>query len=242
VAGYIPFDELPHTFNPPAGFIATANNKVVPDDYPYLIASEWAAPYRAQRITDLLAAGNRLTVEDMQALHAQTYSLPAAVLRPYLLAVQPANALETRALAQVQLWDLSNEAGSPGAAVYQVWFWRLLHNTFGDELGKDLMQSYAGQYNLHIPVLVDLMAGGESAWFDDATTPQVETQAEIVGRSFSEAVAWLQEQFGDDPGAGSGAGCTPSPSSTSPSARAASACWRACSTAKPSRPGATTPP
>jgi penicillin G amidase len=198
-SGYIPFSELPNTFNPPTGFVATANNKVVPDEYPYLIASEWAAPYRAQRITDLLAADESITLADMQAIHAQVYSLPAAALRPYLLAVQPANALETRALAQVQEWDLANEADRPGAAVYQVWFWRLLYNTLGDELGEDLMASYAGQYNMHIPVLVDMMAGGDSAWFDDVATPQVETEADIAQRSFSEAVAWLQAQLGDDP-------------------------------------------
>ena len=41
--GYIPFDRLPHTYNPPAGFVATANNRVVGADYPYLISNDWAA-------------------------------------------------------------------------------------------------------------------------------------------------------------------------------------------------------
>ena len=35
--------------------IVTANNRIVPDDYPHLIATEWLNPYRAQRIADLLA-------------------------------------------------------------------------------------------------------------------------------------------------------------------------------------------
>jgi len=34
---YIPFEELPSAFNPPTHFLATANNKIVHEDYPYLI-------------------------------------------------------------------------------------------------------------------------------------------------------------------------------------------------------------
>ena len=46
---WIPFDELPHAYNPPEGYIATANNKVVDDSYPYLISNDWSAalPRRA---------------------------------------------------------------------------------------------------------------------------------------------------------------------------------------------------
>jgi hypothetical protein len=52
--GYIPFDELPFVYNPPTHYIVTANNKVVPDSYPYFISAEWSEPSRAQRISDLL--------------------------------------------------------------------------------------------------------------------------------------------------------------------------------------------
>jgi penicillin G amidase len=55
--GYIPFDGLPHAFNPPSGLIATANNRVVPVDYPYLITRMWTAPFRVARIFQLLEAG-----------------------------------------------------------------------------------------------------------------------------------------------------------------------------------------
>jgi penicillin amidase len=197
--GFIPFDELPSVFNPPTGFIATANNKVVPDDYPYHLAYEWAAPYRAQRITDLLAADDSITLDDMRNIQAQTYSLPAEALRPYLLAVEPEDDLQARALAQVEAWDLYNEADRPGASVYQVWYWFLVQNSLADELGADLMQEYLTYPFAHVPMMVDLMAQADSPWFDDISTPQAETRDDIVRRSLADAVAWLSERYGNAP-------------------------------------------
>ena len=197
--GFIPFDELPSVFNPSTGFIATANNKVVPDDYPYHLAYEWAAPYRAQRITDLLAADASITIEDIRDIHAQTYSLPAEALRPYLLAVEPENDLQARALAQVEAWDLYNEADRPGASVYQVWYWFLVQNTLRDELGDDLADDYLSNHYIHVPLMVEMMAQADNPWFDDVTTPQVETRDEIVRRSLADAAAWLSERYGDAP-------------------------------------------
>ncbi len=88
--GFIPYEEMPKSVDPPSGFIVTANNKVVGDDYPYFIAYDMADPYRAQRITDLLAAGHKFTLAGLRAIQAETAGLPVAAMRPYLLAVKPA--------------------------------------------------------------------------------------------------------------------------------------------------------
>lgn len=189
--GFIPYDELPRTLNPPAGFVVTANNKVVSDDYPYHLAYEWAAPYRAQRITDLLASDDQVSVADMQMIHAQTYSLPAEELLPYLLDLTPDTDLQSRALSEAEAWDLYVEADSTGAAVFEVWYWFLVTNTLEDELGDDLFNS--------VPLMVDLMAEPDSPWFDDVSTGQLEGRDEIARRSLADAVAWLSENYGDDP-------------------------------------------
>ena len=46
--GFIPFDDLPHSYNPASGIIATANGRIVPDNYPYLITAKvgCAVPHR----------------------------------------------------------------------------------------------------------------------------------------------------------------------------------------------------
>jgi penicillin G amidase len=197
--GYIPFDELPSVLDPAAGFVVTANNKVISDSYPYHLAYEWAAPYRAQRIVDLLAAEDSSTVEGMQKIQADTYSLPAEALRPYLQAVQAQNDLQAQALHLVNAWDLYLEADRAGASVYQAWYWFLVQNTLRDELGHDLLETYLDKANIHVPVLIDWMAQPDNVWFDDTTTPAVESRDDIVQRSFSDAVSWLSQQYGGDP-------------------------------------------
>ncbi len=197
--GFVPFDELPSVLNPVTGFIATANNKVVPDGYPHHLAYEWAAPYRAQRITNLLAADDSITKEDIHNIHAQTYSLPAEALLPYLLAVEPENDLQAQALARLEEWDLYNEVDRIGASIYQVWYWFLVQDVLTDELGEDLMQEYLGYSSVHMPMLIDLMARPDSNWSDDVTTSQVEKRDDMVRRSLAHALAWLSERYGNNP-------------------------------------------
>lgn len=72
--GYIPFDKLPKAYDPPSGILATANGKITPDDYPYVISNEWGAPYRTQRIYKVLGANKKFTPADMLALQMDVYS------------------------------------------------------------------------------------------------------------------------------------------------------------------------
>ena len=76
--GWIPFEQLPHAYNPADGYVVTANNKVVPDDYPYFITTDWAPPYRAKRIVELLTAKNGLTPDDYARIQGDQASAQAA--------------------------------------------------------------------------------------------------------------------------------------------------------------------
>jgi penicillin amidase len=198
--GIIPFDKMPMLFNPPAGFIVTANNKVVADSYPYPISWDYADPYRAQRITGLLAANPRVTLDDMRRIQSDVYSLPAVALRPYLLAIKPENRLQERALDQVRRWDLRFTAESPGATAYFAWYAALIPDIYGDELGEELMNQFRLTAVNQTPRLVEMMADPHNPWFDDKrTTAKVETRDDIVQRAFREAVAMLSQRLGDDP-------------------------------------------
>src|SRR5438876_8395926 len=73
--GYIPFDKLPHVYDPPAGLIVTANQRVVGQDYPYFLSHTWAPPYRARRIFDLLSEKPKLTIDDFRRIQGDVYSI-----------------------------------------------------------------------------------------------------------------------------------------------------------------------
>ncbi|HYG25487.1 MAG TPA: penicillin acylase family protein, partial [Caulobacteraceae bacterium] len=135
--GFIPFEQMPYVLNPSTGFIATANHKVVSDNYPYPLTQDWAPADRARRINALLAGDRRVTLEDMRAFQLDTAA--AAGAKPflgYLDAVRPANDLERQALERVRQWDLRYDPASVGASVYAAWTDRLIPAIF-DELDSD---------------------------------------------------------------------------------------------------------
>jgi len=72
--GYIPFDALPGSFDPPSGFLATANSRVTTDASPYPLTLDWAEPYRAERIYKLLQGRDQLRPADLLAVQTDIYS------------------------------------------------------------------------------------------------------------------------------------------------------------------------
>jgi penicillin amidase len=72
--GYIPFEKMPSTYNPPSGVIATANGRITPDGYPFSISAEWEAPWRTERIYHVLESGRKFGPADMLALENDIHS------------------------------------------------------------------------------------------------------------------------------------------------------------------------
>ncbi|WP_233554703.1 penicillin acylase family protein [Deinococcus cavernae] len=132
--GFIPFGELPHTFNPADALVVTANNKVVPDSYAYQLGNSrnWAEPYRAQRITQLLEAKRTgLTVEDVKRVQLDTHSLVWEDLKTYLLSARPDGETSGQALDLLRNWDGSMTVNSVPATIFEMWLLKL------QEMGRD---------------------------------------------------------------------------------------------------------
>ncbi len=72
---FIPFDKLPHSYDPPSGIIITANQRVVGQSYPYFLSHLWAQPYRARRIFELLSAKPKLSPDDFRRIQGDVYSI-----------------------------------------------------------------------------------------------------------------------------------------------------------------------
>ena len=72
--GFIPFDQLPASFNPPDGLIVTANQNPFPPDFPYAVHGNFASHYRSKQIRDMLSGRNKLRPEDTLAVQKDVYS------------------------------------------------------------------------------------------------------------------------------------------------------------------------
>jgi len=72
--GWIPFDEMPHAYDPPSGILASANGRITPNGYKYSISTEWEAPWRTDRIYRVLESGKKFAPSDMLALQMDVSS------------------------------------------------------------------------------------------------------------------------------------------------------------------------
>lgn len=192
--GYIPFDELPFVFNPPTHFVATANQAVVPPTYKYWITADWAAPYRQQRIVDLLKARDKLSIDDFKAIQGDVYSIPLAELQKYVVALKPEGFLQTRAMEHVKVWDGQLTTESIGGTILEATYKRLFENIFAGKLSKELLDSYRGTNDYHRRVILALLADPKNEWWGSAG------REALVQKSYAEGVDWLGSQFGDAPG------------------------------------------
>ena len=192
-AGYIPFDELPFVVNPPTHMIASANQQIVPNTYKYLITQDWGAPYRQQRIVDLLQTKDKLSLDDIQAIQGDVYSLPLVTLQRWIVALQPEGFLQQRALEQVKNWDGRLTTENVGGTIVEATYQRLLANLFAEKLGAAYV-TYRGASDSHRRAVLALLDQPTSAWWNEAGRDA------LVQKSFAEGVDWLGSQFGDAPG------------------------------------------
>lgn len=201
--GYIPYEELPSAYNPEQGYLFSANHRVEPEGYPYYISDGYTPGYRAQRIEDLLNEYAPLTVEDMDLIQEDTFSAQAPLLVPYLDVIQANTPLEEQALEALLSWDLHTDIEGAGASIYEAWQMRMLANIITDELGGETAAMYIGGHYVrhatqHLPMMVEMMENPDHRWFDNGSTPEVETRDDIIQQSFEEAVAWLARLQGEN--------------------------------------------
>ncbi len=197
--GYIPFEELPSAFNPPSGYIVTANNQVPPDSYPYLVTADWDYGFRAARIVEMIEnAPGKIDIAYIQKMQGDNANLNAASLVPALAALQPRfeKQNEARAFDMLQAWDYRNDMESQAAAVFEWFWWNLVMDIF-DELPPDYSPGGGSRW---YEATRRLLQQPNSAWWDDQTTPdKVETRDDILLRAFTQSIAQIEEEYGKNP-------------------------------------------
>jgi penicillin amidase len=207
--GWLPFDELPHAFNPPQGYALSANNKPAPDDYPHFLGADWFPGYRAARIERLLQAKPRYTVRDFQNMQTDVYSVQAESLQPYMIIAESQGLLEQRIVRELETWNLFVEVDSFAAAAYEVMRIHLLDSVFGDKLGPLSPQykgisfssifaasAFSGKASL---ALANLLEQEESWWYHDAATGLPRSRQEVLDLALKQTAVTLHDLIGKEP-------------------------------------------
>ena len=203
--GWIPFEEMPALENPPEGFIATANNTIAGDSYPYHLSSEWLAGYRVRRIRDLLTEAAPMTLNDHRRIQTDTTSLLA---RRFLAAVLPVvtswawrDPDAAWALGVLRDWGgnmLATHVAPSLSFVWQVFFTRTAITQAvgpdvagrllaqGEDVGFPLLPFHEMAYELTL----DWLEGGCPGWAGDVRP--------LLGPALDAALAALRETYGPD--------------------------------------------
>lgn len=203
--GEIPFEKLPHLLNPPEGYLATANNKIVDDRYPYYLSNLWEPSGRAARIHERLAERDTFTVDDFRSIQNDIESQYArdvmAILRTELPAYIDSVASDslTTLFDLVKSWRGGVESpDSLAVSIYHAFLIALGENVLKDEMGDTLYSNYVKTSNVPYRVLGDLLRKPSSPWFDDVTTEPIESKQEIMARSLLDAGRLLTRIAGDN--------------------------------------------
>jgi penicillin amidase len=199
-SGWVPFDQLPHVYDPPDHLIVTANQRPTAAAYPYLLGLEWPEPYRAQRIADRLRGRTRLTADDFASIQADTLSLHARALLPVLIEhARPEDAADVQAVRILRRWGQDARGDSGAAAIFEAWFLRLAPTLVASELGALTTANYAGRFSYVTRFVLNALGGASARhWCDDARTPEIGTCDAAVTRALHEAVIDLTRRLGTD--------------------------------------------
>ncbi|MFD0348912.1 penicillin acylase family protein [Kitasatospora aburaviensis] len=139
---FVPFTAMPFSFNPPSGYIVTANQAVVDPSYKYVLTKDWEYGTRAKEISDQIDArlknNGRISPDDMQEMQLDNTSILARTLVPLLLKVQIDDPYVREAQDLLKDWNYHQDADSAAAAFYNGVWRQLLSLSFGQKFPADL--------------------------------------------------------------------------------------------------------
>ncbi|MBI5790229.1 MAG: penicillin acylase family protein [Rhodocyclales bacterium] len=196
--GFLDPGLTPRELNPPRGWIATANQRIHSADYPHYIGSEWAAPYRQQRIEALLAARPKHDKESLGAIQNDVLSLAAQRLLPHVLRASPSHALGAAAMQRLAVFDGQMRAGDAAPLIFAAWAREMTRAVFADEMGgEEMYLRQVGRSDFRAG-LEGVLERDDAWWCDDKATLAPESCSELVSRSLDRALEELQRRMGPD--------------------------------------------
>ncbi len=197
--GYRQFRQLPYLFNPPWGFIVTANNKI---DQTFYISEIWEPPFRAQRITRMLLEQQEgFDVADMVRIQMDVDNLLARDLLPEWLEVLKAMDWKQEEqfgediLQIFSNWDYRMHTESIAATIFEYWMHQMIRELFLPFIGEKGLELLTDNITVYFQLFHRLMKQDQSLWF-----PQhpLGSKERLIQHSFRKAIDGLQQKLGRD--------------------------------------------
>lgn len=202
--GLVPFDELPNTYNPECGYVASANCKTAPADYPYYISDWYILPYRMDRIVEMLKEKEKLSAEDFQKMQGDQKSKMAEKFTRYFLShLTTKNGFSESEKAVYELmkkWDYTLLKERPEALIFEKWYYLTGINLVKDQMDSLLLAQFTDKKTFFENFMENMLIAPGDSWADNISTKEVkETFGDIIGLSFQQTVQELASEFDGEP-------------------------------------------
>ena len=198
--GWIPTNEMPQKLNPKEGWIATSNNRMVSDKYPYFLSSYFSPHYRYTRIKELLTSNKgKITVDDHWRFMRDDKNIMAENVAPVMAKILLSYG-DTKKLGEIlSQWNYFDDKDKAAPLIFQAVYLRFAYHTFKDELGEDLAKSMLNVWYIWKERMEKMVIEGSSPWFDDVTTKEKESMGKLFHISAQEVLKDYGEKLGSDP-------------------------------------------
>ncbi len=210
--GSIPFEEMPHAFNPAKGYLFSCNNKVTGDDYPHFLGRNFMNGFRARRLQQLFEEKEKYTVEDFARWQLDDCCIPGIELAQHFAREAGRGLLEKlseqgrEAVGRLTDWNGHLDIDSVGGCLYSVVRKELFDQLIGHALDERLQFNLRGEGPFPIglkftdfmdyePLIVlNLLDNPDSWWVQRAGGIQ-----SAMAQALEAAVSYLRQTLGPDP-------------------------------------------
>jgi penicillin amidase len=199
--GFLPFEDLPTSYNPASGFVTTSNQNILPPGYTKPLNYDWAEPFRHDRLVEVLRDSSRFTRQDFERLQHDELSLPARTLVPLLKAAggnDPARAGRSVAfrvaLDSLSAWDYVMRRDQAAPLIYEAWLGMLQSRVLEVRFGA---AAHRPDVYLETAVLIKTLSAPDSLY---GRNPRVARDSILLG-ALAQAVAQVAKTAGADPAA-----------------------------------------
>jgi len=196
--------EVPQSFNPTQGFLQSANQKIVPPDYPHYFGWDYEPPFRGMTIRRRLQQEAKLSAQDMMDLQNENLDLQAEAALPLLLHHLAGRELSGQArewVSRLAQWDFRIRTDQPEAVVFKAWWKALKEELFDDDLGEEAKRLYPKDMRVVwlLARLKEDAGDSDALWADNLSTEdRVETLSEVIEAALHKALKEIAKDLGPD--------------------------------------------
>jgi len=195
--GWIPFEKMPSSYNPPKGWVGTCNHNTVKKSYPYYISSYFSPYYRYGRLIELMKSKKKFTADDHWEFQRDIKNMMAVKLAPVMIRALESYEDTAELAGALEKWDCMDDKDKSAPTIFQAVYRKFAINTYKDEMGDEITETMLDVMYFWQERLQKMVLDGKSKWFDDITTDKIETMNDIFHASALEAIDELGPDFDD---------------------------------------------